>query len=215
VRVDGDTTRMTDVRFDPKQLCPGAAGTVQAPYRVSVAGDDAGRITFESRALDQGGRPLATASIDSRVVKAQAQDNDKQQQTKAPDPADSKAPIATPSPIAPAGAGADDTAAPPAAAPGGDIAADKTSSDSGIPSLLGPGLIVGAVLVLAGLALLLVIRRRNRRGERAMARQQMYQQAVYEQQRYNQQAYAEQGGYEQPGYEQPYDRQPRVTYSGQ
>jgi hypothetical protein len=205
VRREGATTRITDVLFDPKKLCPGAAGTVQAPYRVSFTGDRAGRVTFEARALDAAGRPLQTASATSRIVKAQGQrQNEQGQATKAPAANESPTPTASPSPIAPAGAGADDSAAP-AAPPAGDVQATRTSSSSGIPSLLGPGLIVGAVLVLAGILLLARIRLRSRRSERAMARQQMYQQQVYEQQMHDRQMYDF----------EPYDRQPRVTYSGQ
>jgi hypothetical protein len=220
----GDTTRITDVRFDPKSLCPGAAGRVRAPYRVSVDGDRTGRITLESRALDAAGRVLQAASVTSKIVvkapdRRQAQPG---QATKAPAADKTSAPAATPSPIAPAGAGADDSAAP-AAPSAGDVPATRTSSSSGIPSLLGPGLIVGAVLVLAGLTLLLRIRLRNRRSDRAMARRQMYQQQVYQQQiheqlRYDQQMYDQQmyDEYDQDGYEptEPYDQGSRVTYSG-
>jgi hypothetical protein len=216
----GDTTRINDVRFDPKSLCPGAAGRVRAPYRVSIDGDRTGRITLESSALDAAGRVLQTASVTSKIVKAPARRQGRQGQqgpaTKAPEADKTSAPAATPSPIAPAGAGADDSTAPPAR----NIPATRTSSSSGIPSLLGPGLIVGAVLVLAGLTLLLRIRLRNRRSDRAMARRQMYQQQVYQQQlqeqlRYEQQMYDEQM-YDQDGYEpaEPYDEGSRVTYSG-
>jgi hypothetical protein len=221
----GDTTRITDVRFDPKSLCPGAAGRVRAPYRVSIDGERTGRITLESRALDAAGRVLQAASVTSKILKAQERRKGQPgQATKAPAANKTSAPAATPSPIAPAGAGAQDSAAP-AAPPAGNIPATRTSSSSGIPSLLGPGLIVGAVLVLAGLILLLRIRLRNRRSDRAMARRQMYQQQVYqqqiqEQQRYAQQMYDEQmydeQMYDQDGYEptEPYGQGSRITYSG-
>jgi uncharacterized membrane protein len=51
---------------------------------------------------------------------------------------------------------------PAPAATGDDLAADRAASEGGVPSLLGPGLIVGAVLVFLGVGLLLRLRMRNR-----------------------------------------------------
>jgi hypothetical protein len=169
VRTKGDTARITDVLFDPRTLCPGR--TVQAGYKVSFTGNSAGRVTFEAQALDGVGRVLQSATGSSRIVTGQAAREADASAT--PSPGESKQAVATPSPIATAGG--DDSSAPPAAAapPGDDTPGKAASASSGIPSLLGPGLIVGAVLVFLGVALLLRIKLRNRGAKRAAAQQQM------------------------------------------
>jgi hypothetical protein len=171
VRTNGDTARITDVLFDPRTLCPGR--NVQAGYRVSFTGDSAGTVTFEAQALDAAGRPLQSTTASSRIVRApEARPTEP---TATASPTESEQAVATASPIAPIGAGDESSDAPPAvAAPaGGNTAGKAASSSSGIPSLLGPGLIVGAVLVFAGMALLLRIRMRARGEKRAAAQQQM------------------------------------------
>jgi hypothetical protein len=170
VRTNGDTARITDVLFDPKMLCAGR--TVQAGYKVSFTGNSAGTVTFQAQALDAAGRPLQAATASSRIVREEVARPT--EPTATPSPTESEPAVATPSPIAPVGAGDDSSAPPIAAAPAGDTTAGRrASSSSGIPNLLGPGLIVGAVLVFAGVALLLRVRLRARGEKRAAARQQM------------------------------------------
>jgi hypothetical protein len=162
VRSDGDTARITDVRFDPRALCPGR--TVTAQYEVAFTGERSGQITFEGQAFDAAGRLLQSASGTSRILVAG-------DETAEPSPSEA-APTATadpsPSPSESDDAGAaapgdQDTSAPAAAPPpGGDITSNRAAESGGIPSLLGPGLIIGAVFVFAGIGLLLRIRMRNK-----------------------------------------------------
>lgn len=160
VRSEGDTARITDVLFDPRALCPGR--TVTAQYRVAFTGDRGGQVTFEGQAFDAAGRLLQSGTGASRVVASDDEDAE-------PEPTEA-APTSEPSP-SPSESDAADVATPgdqdtsdPAAVPppGGDITANRTSQSGGIPSLLGPGLIVGAVFVFVGVGLLLRIRMRNR-----------------------------------------------------
>ncbi|MFC7274622.1 hypothetical protein ACFQS1_11570 [Paractinoplanes rhizophilus] len=138
-----DEARVVDARADPGQLCRNRK--VTGRWDISFVGPDDGRVTFEAQALD-GGRKLSSAEASSRVVTAVAAKP-------------SAGPSAAPSPDEEQEAVADDRAAP---------ADDATSAAalnpaSGTPSALGPGLIIGAVLVFLGVALLLRIRTRNRR----------------------------------------------------
>jgi hypothetical protein len=154
VRTDGDTARLTDVRLDPGRLC--ADRTVTARYRVAVD-DDApeGRVTFRAQAFDATTRLLQEAGASSRVIGERAE----------PTPS---SPSPSPSESEDAGDEAavdEDESAEPVPAPaatGDDLAADRAASEGGVPSLLGPGLIVGAVLVFLGVGLLLRLRMRNR-----------------------------------------------------
>ena len=50
VQSDGDTARLTDVRFDPGSLCRGQ--TVTAVYRVAFDDDADGEVTFQAQAFD-------------------------------------------------------------------------------------------------------------------------------------------------------------------
>jgi hypothetical protein len=162
VRSDGDTARITDVRFDPRALCPGR--TVTAQYEVAFTGERSGQITFEGQAFDAAGQLLQSATGTSRILVAG-------DETAEPSPSEA-APTATadpsPSPSESDDAGAatpgdQDTSAPAAAPPpGGDITSNRAAASGGIPSLLGPGLIIGAVFVFAGIGLLLRIRMRNK-----------------------------------------------------
>jgi hypothetical protein len=162
VRSDGDTARITDVRFDPRALCPGR--TVTAQYEVAFTGDRGGRITFKGQAFDAAGRLLQSATGTSRVLGAGDQTAEPSPSEAAP--TESADPSPSPSESDDAGAlapGDEDTSAPAVAPPpGGDITANRAAASGGIPSLLGPGLIVGAVFVFVGVGLLLRIRMRNR-----------------------------------------------------
>jgi hypothetical protein len=136
-RTTDDGARITDVKADPGQLCRGR--TVTGQWDISFSGPDNGSVSFEARA-SEGGRVLASADTTSRVVSAVAAK---------PSPS----PTATEDPTPEA------TDAQPSAS--ADAVALNPSS--GTPSVLGPGLIVGGVLVFIGVALLLRIRSRNRR----------------------------------------------------
>jgi hypothetical protein len=162
VRAAGDQARLTDAQFDPGSLCPG--GTVTATYLVAFTGG-AGTATFQVDALDAAGRVLQSATSTSQVRNRAAENAD----PTTPPPARTESPSADPSPSAAesddtggaAAAGDQDTASPagPAAA---QIQPNKTAANGRTPSLLGPGLIVGAVLVFLGIGLLLRLRSRNR-----------------------------------------------------
>ena len=163
VQADGDTARITDVLFDPKRLCPGR--TVTAQYEVAFNGDRSGQITFEGQAFDAAGRLLQSATGTSRVVgagKPAASPSPTATETADPSPSPSESDDAGAAP-----ADDQDTSAPAAAPPaGGEITANRAAASGGIPSLLGPGLIVGAVLVFVGVALLMRIQLRNRSRKR-------------------------------------------------
>jgi hypothetical protein len=151
-QVQGDTARLTDVQVDPGELCPGR--TVTARYDMSF--DDsapAGRVSFEVQAFTTTGVLLQQAATTTRV-----------------DGRAAPTPTAEPSPsgsdAAGAGAGGDasdepsESAAAPAVTAPSDVAANAAAAEGGIPSLLGPGLIVGALFVLLGVGILLRLRLR-------------------------------------------------------
>ena len=145
-REDG-VARITDEQFDPGELCRGR--TVTATYRVSVDEDaDTGRLVFASQAFNARGNLLQEAAGESPVVGQRGE----------PEPTAS----ATADPEESGDAVDDEAAAPEPTRTSGSIDGVAASSDSGSPSLLGPGLIVGAVLVFLGVALLLRLRTRNR-----------------------------------------------------
>jgi hypothetical protein len=147
-QLGADEARITDVAPDPGQLCRNQ--TVTGRWDISFVGPDNGRVTFEARALD-GGRVLSSADASSRVVTAVAAKP-------------SASASASPSPAGDATeqAVADET---PIAQRSSTSAALVPTG--GTPSVLGPGLIIGAVLVFLGVALLLRIRTRNRKADPA------------------------------------------------
>jgi hypothetical protein len=162
VRNSGDRARLTDVQFDPGSLCPG--GTVTATYQVAFTGGK-GTATFQIDALDAADRVLQSATATSQVVSEPVANP-------GTPPASQTAAPAIPNPAASASgdaggvAGADDE---DTAAPGiGDTAVaqvppqNQASANGRTPSLLGPGLIVGAILVFMGVGLLLRLRSRSR-----------------------------------------------------
>ncbi len=158
VRADGDTARLTDVRLDPGSLCRNR--TVTARYRVAFDDDaPAGRVTFQAQAFDAATRLLQEATAISRVVGAGDDDGD-DEASPSPSPSPSE-PAAEESPAA-TEEPSDEAAAPPA----DDVAARPAAGPGGAPGLLGPGLIIGAALVFAGVGLLLRIRMRNRQPQR-------------------------------------------------
>jgi hypothetical protein len=164
-RTDADQARLTDVQFDPGSLCPG--GTVTATYLVAFAGGK-GTATFQVDALDAAGRVLQSATSSSRV-EAKAAADPARSDPATPPASRTEEPSADPSPSPSASddaggvAAADDqTAAPGAGQAAAQVQQNKTSAKGGTPSLLGPGLIVGAVLVFLGVGLLLRLRSRSR-----------------------------------------------------
>jgi hypothetical protein len=158
VRTEDDTARVTDVRLDPGQLCPGR--TVTARYRVAFDDDAAtGAVTFQAQAFGADNRLLETAAGTSQVIGTEPSPSPSPSETESA--ADQDAAVAEAEP-------SEGAAAPPAGTGSPDLSA--ASASGGVPSLLGPGLIVGAVLVFAGIGLLLRIRLRNR-GARHSRRQ--------------------------------------------
>ncbi|MEU4240636.1 hypothetical protein [Actinoplanes sp. NPDC026619] len=147
-QLTADEARITDTQLDPGQLCRDQ--TVSGRWDIAFTGPDNGQVTFEARALDATGRELATASLNSRVLSPVAA----KPTATSPAPTPSKTATDPDEQV-------NDNAATPAPADTTSAAALKPAS--GTPSVLGPGLIIGAVLVFLGVALLLRIRSRNRK----------------------------------------------------
>lgn len=146
-----DSARVVDAQLDPGQLCRNQ--TVTAKWTVSFSGPDNGSVTFAARALSQQGRLLASADTSSRVVTAVADKPSKSPAASA-SASPSASPTFTPEPTKAA-------VVKPLESSSIDPAA-LAKNTSGLNVLL-PGLIVGAVLVFVGIALLLRLRSRNRR----------------------------------------------------
>lgn len=183
VQSDGDTARLTDAQFDPGTLCRGR--TVTAQYRVSFAdGVTDGLVRFQAEAFDARARLLERANGTSEVVGGQGQNSGGQDQNSGgqgqnsggqgqqptgqtdptPDPDQSTASDGT-------GAGnstdtevnqsQDQGPATPEPSATSAIASVPVSKGS-TPSLLGVGLIIGAILMFLGVGLLLRVRTRLR-----------------------------------------------------
>ncbi|GIE00463.1 hypothetical protein Adu01nite_18130 [Paractinoplanes durhamensis] len=152
-QLDNDAARIVDAQLDPGQLCRDQ--TVTGRWDIAFAGPDDGQVTFEAQALDAAGRVLATTSTTSRVVTAVAAKP-------------SASASASPSPSATDPDEQIDQPVADATTPAGNkTSAAALNPASGTPSVLGPGLIIGAVLVFLGVALLLRIRTRNRKSDPA------------------------------------------------
>ena len=175
VRVEtGDgQARVTDVALDPGRLCRDR--TVTARYRIAVDGARDGRVTYQAQAFDAAGRLLQEAGGSSRVVGAEPPPSrtPKPPRSAAPAPSPSPEPSATdPEPSDEPSADDEPPAAAAPADPGAGLDADRAASTGGIPSLFGPGLILGALLVFAGVGLLIRVRKRTGarpHGRRALA----------------------------------------------
>ncbi|GAA3345980.1 hypothetical protein GCM10020358_55200 [Amorphoplanes nipponensis] len=150
--------RITDVQLDPGQLCRGR--TVTARYRIGFDDDaDPGSVTFRVQAFNAGRTLLQEASSRSEV-KGEQEDRD---ETRSPSPEASPSPTES---TAEPEETAEQGATPEPTSTDADIAAVPASGrDSGTPSLLGAGLIVGGILVFLGVGLLLRLRLRARRTE--------------------------------------------------
>ena len=141
-QLQGEAARVVDSRLDPGQLCRNQS--VAAKWTVSFTGPDNGSVDFSMRALSQQGRLLASGGASARVVTPVAAKPSKSPSpspTFSPEPTEAAAVVIHPSSAGPA-------------------ALTKTSGGS---SVLLPGILVGAVLVFVGVALLLRLRSRNRR----------------------------------------------------
>jgi hypothetical protein len=152
----GTTARITDVQLDPGQLCRGR--TVTARYRIGFDdGASSGQVTFRAQAFNAGRTLLQEASSRSLV------EGEEQEEEKSPSPSPSPSESSeSPEPEPEATAG-DETPEPDATSTDTDLAAVPASgADSGTPSLLGAGLIIGGILVFLGVGLLLRLRMRNR-----------------------------------------------------
>lgn len=152
VQTAGDTARIVDQQLDTGSLCPSKTAT--AAYAIAVTGSGTGAIAFRSEPRDAAGRLLATATSESTISKKQAVAPPPPPSPSAgpsPSPSESDAAIAPP---------VDPPATTPPALAALTPAAGKAKDNS--PSLLGPGLIIGGLLVFAGVAILLRLRLRNR-----------------------------------------------------
>ncbi|MEU8228915.1 hypothetical protein AB0C12_04830 [Actinoplanes sp. NPDC048967] len=152
--VAAGTARITDVQLDPGLLCRGR--TVTARYQIAFDDEaEPGRVTFRAQAFNAG-RTLLQETSSRSEVKGEREE---------PEESESPSPSASPSPSESAEAeeaGDEATAEPEPTDPDVDVAAVPTGSDSGTPSLLGAGLIVGGILVFLGVGLLLRLRMRGR-----------------------------------------------------
>ncbi len=149
VQAGGDTARLTDRDLDPGELCPDR--TVTARYRLGFDEEVTdGAVTLQAGAFNRLGQLLEESSV-TRDVVAEA--------GASPTPSDSPAPEES------ADVAEDDAASPaeePGPAPPGGVAAVPAAGSGGSTSLLGVGLIVGAVLIFLGVGILLRMRLRNR-----------------------------------------------------
>jgi hypothetical protein len=153
VEADGDTARITDRQLDPGQLCRGR--TVTARYRIALDEDaDSGRLTFQAQAFNAAGTLLQDSTAGSQVVGQQQESAESPSADPTPSPSES-------SPEPEESATDEQPQEPEPEASVNDIAAVPTAG-SGTPSLLGPGLIIGGVLVFLGVGLLLRLRLRTR-----------------------------------------------------
>lgn len=166
VQAGGNAARITDRKFDTGSLCADKTNTAQ--YAIAITGSGTGAIAFEIEPLDAAGRILATTASQSTVGARPAPP------VASPDPSPSRseAAVAAPAPAGtdtaettpPAAAALEPTAGPAAGPAAGSVlepAAGKAKGNS--PSLLGPGLIIGGLLVFVGVGLLLRLQLRNRR----------------------------------------------------
>ena len=155
-QLGADAARIVDTQLDPGQLCRNQ--TDSAEWQIGFTGPDDGQVTFEVRAQDAAGQLLATADTGSNVVTPVSA-------TTGATPTDSPTEKPSDSPSAsPSSTFSAEPNEPAAVTPTDQLSANPAASAArgGGPSVLGPGLIIGAVLVFVGVALLLRLRSRNR-----------------------------------------------------
>ncbi|WP_250002670.1 hypothetical protein [Actinoplanes sp. M2I2] len=152
VRADvrDEAATVVDERLDPGRLCPGR--TVTGRWDVAFTGPDDGEVTFAAQAFDGAGRLLSSTGAEARVVSPVAAR-----------PSPSATPSPTPTRTAPPAEEDEEAVAdePPADETSPEPAALNPASSNS--SVLGIGLIVGAVMVFLGVGMLLRLRLRNRR----------------------------------------------------
>ncbi|WP_229074073.1 hypothetical protein [Actinoplanes sp. DH11] len=150
---EGITTTVLDDAPDPGTLCRGR--TVTGRWQIAFTGPDAGPVRFEARAFDAQGTLLTAGGLTTRV-------GGDPESPPSPSPSASSA-DASPSPSA-EDAGEDAAGGPVAPADRDEEPAEaqETALVSEDSFLLGPGLIVGGILVFLGILLLLRIRARSR-----------------------------------------------------
>jgi hypothetical protein len=166
-QINGDTARLTDEQFDPGQLCRNS--TVTARYDISFdANAPRGQIAYEVQALNANNVVLQQAAAAS-VVDGTGVATPTKTATPSPTPTDSGAgagadPTASDDPTASADVTdtPSDSAAAPAATSTDGTQANAAASQGGVPSLLGPGLIIGALFVFIGVGILLRLRMRTK-----------------------------------------------------
>ncbi|MGC1213154.1 MAG: hypothetical protein WA890_18040 [Micromonospora sp.] len=154
VGVSGGGGTVTTSRTSPANpsLCKGKSITVR--YRVAfLSGAPGGRLTVVGEAVTAFGRLLARGAVSSRVVGAE------RAVTPSPTPTKKPSPTPTPSAVATEPLSAADTASAVAAAldpvAGQSAAAEESSGGS-------PIMFFGIALVLVGIALIVLLVRRNR-----------------------------------------------------
>jgi len=147
------TARITDVQLDPGQLCRGQ--TVTARYQIGFDDDaDSGRVTFRAQAFNAD-RTLLQETSSSSQVRGEEEAEESPSPEASPSPSES-----SPEPEESAD---DEDAEPEPTSTEAEIAAVPASgNDTGTPSLLGAGLIIGGILVFLGVGLLLRLRMRSR-----------------------------------------------------
>lgn len=155
VESDDDTARITDRQLDPGELCRGS--TVTANYTIAVDDEaESGRITYQAQAFNAAGTLLQETTATSQVVgEAPERDAD---ESPSPEPSETE-PSDEPSEEP---AEDEETAEPEETGSPDDDVAAVPASENGTPSLLGPGLVVGGLLVFVGVGLLLRLRTRAR-----------------------------------------------------
>ena len=154
--VAAGTARITDVQLDPGQLCRGR--TVTARYQIAFDDDaEPGRVTFRAQAFNAR-RTLLQETSSRSEVRGEQEPEESESPSPEPSPSPSESspePEESPDDEATDEPEADDKDVDVAAVP-------AAGNDSGTPSLLGAGLIVGGILVFLGVGLLLRLRLRSR-----------------------------------------------------
>jgi hypothetical protein len=166
VQANGDTARLTDVQVDPGELCRGR--TVTAQYRLTFDQEVTdGQVTLQAEAYDTTERLLQLASATREVVNGerQAEPNPSEDAEPGPSPTEDDEAVEEETP---------ENSPTAAEQTGGAISAVPASKDGGDSSLLGVGVIVGAVLIFLGVGLLMRLRLRNRRTDQLTTTQPFY-----------------------------------------
>ncbi|SNY73829.1 hypothetical protein [Paractinoplanes atraurantiacus] len=146
-QIENDAAQIVDERLDPGQLCRDR--TVTGQWTVAFTGPDDGEVTFTARALDATGRVLSTTGSSAQVVTPVAA---------SASPSASPSPSPSPTEQAPV-AGEDEAVVTEDPEPSAAALVPASSSTS----VLGIGLIIGALMVFLGVGMLLRLRARNRR----------------------------------------------------